>query len=65
MEPELRDIRRKNNLLQIEGTGWDVGNGVVFLASDMARWVTGIVLTIDGGSTAGTAGLTTPKSAFG
>lgn len=64
MEPELRDVRRKNNLLQVEGTGWDVGNGVVFLASDLSRWVTGIVLSIDGGSMAGTLGTTTPMSAF-
>lgn len=36
MPPELREIRRTNNLLQTEGTGWDVGNGVVFLASDQS-----------------------------
>lgn len=65
MDPELRDIRRKNNLLQTEGTGWDVGKGVVYLASDQSRWVTGIVLPIDGGSMAGTMGTTTPMSTFG
>ncbi len=65
MEPELREARRKNTLLQTEGTGWDIGNGVVYLASDQARWVTGIVLSIDAGSMAGTAFNTTPKRAFG
>ena len=64
MSDELREIRRRNNLLQREGTGWDVGNGVLFLASDMARWVTGVILSIDGGSMAGTLGTTTPQGAF-
>jgi NAD(P)-dependent dehydrogenase (short-subunit alcohol dehydrogenase family) len=65
MEPELREARRKNTLLQTEGTGWDIGNGVVYLASDQSRWVTGIILSIDAGSMAGTAYNTTPKRAFG
>jgi NAD(P)-dependent dehydrogenase (short-subunit alcohol dehydrogenase family) len=64
MEPELREARRKNTLLQIEGTGWDVGNGVLYLASDMARWVSGIILSVDAGSMAGTVGNTTPLRAF-
>ncbi len=65
MEPELREARRKNTLLQTEGTGWDIGNGVVYLASEQARWVTGIILSIDAGSMAGTAFNTTPQRAFG
>ncbi|MDX2158360.1 MAG: SDR family oxidoreductase [Hyphomicrobiaceae bacterium] len=64
MEPELREARRKNTLLQTEGTGWDIGNGVVYLASDQSRWVTGIVLSIDAGSMAGTAGNVSPRKAF-
>jgi NAD(P)-dependent dehydrogenase (short-subunit alcohol dehydrogenase family) len=64
MEAELRERRRKNNLLQTEGTGWDIGKGVVYLASDQARWVSGIILSIDGGSMAGTVGNTTPIRAF-
>jgi NAD(P)-dependent dehydrogenase (short-subunit alcohol dehydrogenase family) len=64
MEPELREARRKNTLLQTEGTGWDVGHGVVYLASDQARWVSGIILSIDAGSMAGTVGNTTPTRAF-
>lgn len=64
MEPELREQRRKNNLLQTEGTGWDVGNGVVYLASDLASWVTGVVLPVDGGSMAGTSSSVTPQQLF-
>ncbi len=64
MEPELRDARRKNTLLQSEGTGWDIGKGVVYLASEQARWVSGIILSIDAGSMAGTVGNTTPVKAF-
>jgi NAD(P)-dependent dehydrogenase (short-subunit alcohol dehydrogenase family) len=41
--------RRKAVPLQTEGTGWDVGHAAVYLASDEARWVTGIMLPIDGG----------------
>ncbi len=64
MDPSLREARRKNTLLQTEGTGWDIGNGVVYLASDQSRWVTGIVLSIDAGSMAGTSGNVTPTKAF-
>lgn len=64
MPEELRQARRKNTLLQVEGTGWDIGNGVVYLASDQSRWVTGIVLSIDAGSMAGTAGNVSPPKAF-
>ncbi len=35
--------------LRTEGTGWDIGWGFVYLASDEARWITGILLPIDGG----------------
>src|SRR5262245_35451231 len=49
--PEARERRRKANVLGIEGTGWDVGWGAVYLASDESRWVTGHVLVIDAGMT--------------
>jgi len=34
------------------GTAGDVANGVAYLVSDAARWVTGTTLVIDGGYTA-------------
>lgn len=52
--PEARERRRQSIPLGTEGTGWDVGWGAVYLASDEARWVTGHVLVIDGGLTATT-----------
>jgi NAD(P)-dependent dehydrogenase (short-subunit alcohol dehydrogenase family) len=44
-----RERRRKAVPLQTEGTGWDVAHAAVFLASDEARWITGVALPIDGG----------------
>lgn len=53
MAPEMREARRMRSLLQTEGSGWDVGNAVAYLAGDESRWVTGIVLPVDAGATAG------------
>jgi NAD(P)-dependent dehydrogenase (short-subunit alcohol dehydrogenase family) len=44
-----RERRRKAVPLQTEGTGWDVAYAAVYLASDESRWVTGVMLPIDGG----------------
>ena len=52
MSDKMRADRTRRSALQVEGTGWDVGGGVLYLASDDARWVTGIVLPIDAGATA-------------
>jgi len=52
MTDELREARKNRSLLKVEGTGWDIGNGVLYLVSDEARWVTGIVLPIDAGASA-------------
>ena len=49
MSPELRERRREASLLGIEGTAWDVANAAVFFASDEARYITGVVLPVDGG----------------
>jgi NAD(P)-dependent dehydrogenase (short-subunit alcohol dehydrogenase family) len=51
MTAEARERRRRASPLGIEGTGWDVGNAVAFLASDLARYVTGQTLVVDGGVT--------------
>jgi len=48
---EARERRRRAAPLGVEGSGWDVGWGAVYLASDEARWVTGHVLVIDAGLT--------------
>ena len=55
MTPEVREERRMRSLLQTEGSGWDVGQAVAYLASDEARWVTGVILPVDAGATAGKA----------
>ena len=33
------------------GTAWDVANAAVFLASDEAKFITGVCLPVDGGQT--------------
>jgi NAD(P)-dependent dehydrogenase (short-subunit alcohol dehydrogenase family) len=60
MTPELREARRRRSLLQTEGTGWDVGQAVLFLASDEARWITGVTLPVDAGATAGMSRVPVP-----
>lgn len=53
MTAQAREDRRMRSLLQTEGSGWDVGHAVAFLASDEARWITGVVLPVDAGASAG------------
>ncbi|WP_181781793.1 SDR family NAD(P)-dependent oxidoreductase, partial [Pseudonocardia pini] len=36
-----------------QGTAWDIANAALFLASDEAAFVTGVVLPVDGGSSLG------------
>jgi NAD(P)-dependent dehydrogenase (short-subunit alcohol dehydrogenase family) len=48
----LRDQRRRAGLLGTEGTAWDVAWPAVFLASEEARWITGVTLPVDAGTTA-------------
>ena len=50
LSDEQRVYRKNTTALGTEGTPWDVGWAAVFLASDEAKWVTGSVLTVDGGS---------------
>ncbi|MBB5696240.1 SDR family NAD(P)-dependent oxidoreductase [Muricoccus pecuniae] len=48
----FREARRNAGAIKTEGTGWDVAFGILFLASDEARWITGVILPIDAGVTA-------------
>jgi NAD(P)-dependent dehydrogenase (short-subunit alcohol dehydrogenase family) len=50
MSDVARDRRRKASVLGIEGTGWDIGRAVRFLLSEEARYITGQVLVVDGGT---------------
>ena len=52
MEDDWRELRKKAGPLGTEGTAWDVGWAVVYLASDEAKWVTGVVLPVDAGAQA-------------
>ncbi|KAL6240773.1 hypothetical protein RBB50_012337 [Rhinocladiella similis] len=56
MTDEMRQARINQNLLKQEGTGWDVGYAVLFLCSKEARWITGLIMPVDAGTTAGKAG---------
>jgi len=47
MTGEAREQRRAVTPLGTEGTGWDVGEAVLFLASERSTWITGTVLTVD------------------
>ena len=42
-------MRREAGLLGTAGDGWDVGWAAGFLASDEARWITGVLLPVDAG----------------
>jgi len=44
-----RELRRKAGPLAVEGDAWDVAFAVLFLASDEARFITGVTLPVDGG----------------
>ena len=56
MSADLRERRRRASPLNVEGTGWDIGYAALFLCSDEARYITGVVLTVDGGVTITSAG---------
>ena len=53
LSEEDRELRRRISPLGTEGTAWDVAWAAVYLASDEARWVSGVVLPVDAGLFAG------------
>ncbi len=49
-ETEFRQrLANASGLLGKEGNGWDVAWAATFLASDEARWITGVTLPVDAG----------------
>ena len=49
--PEMLERRRLMGLLGTEGVAWDVAWPAVFLASDESRWITGVEIPVDAGTT--------------
>ena len=49
MTGETRELRRRAGPLGSEGNAWDIAWAAVFLASDEARWISGVVLPVDAG----------------
>jgi enoyl-[acyl-carrier-protein] reductase (NADH) len=53
MSPEMREIRKGWSALGTEGSPWDIAQATLFLCSDRARWVSGQILSVDGGPSTG------------
>lgn len=49
MTEQQREIRRQNVAMQTEGNNWDIAAAGFFLTTEQSRWITGQVLTVDGG----------------
>jgi NAD(P)-dependent dehydrogenase (short-subunit alcohol dehydrogenase family) len=48
----VAEVRARSVPLGRQGTAWDVAHAALFLASDDARFITGVVLPVDGGQSA-------------
>ncbi|KAI7023974.1 MFS general substrate transporter [Hortaea werneckii] len=55
MTDEMRQARINQNLLKREGDAWDVAHAILFLCGRESKWITGLVMPVDGGTTAGKA----------
>jgi NAD(P)-dependent dehydrogenase (short-subunit alcohol dehydrogenase family) len=53
MDPRMREVRKGWSALGTEGTPWDIAQAALFLASDRARWISGQILSVDGGPAGG------------
>lgn len=51
----IRDVRLEVQPIKREGTPDDIANAALYLASDRSTYVTGQVISVDGGATAGDA----------
>jgi NAD(P)-dependent dehydrogenase (short-subunit alcohol dehydrogenase family) len=52
---DVRERRRRAGLLGTEGGAWDAAWLALFLASEESRWITGVVIPVDAGTTSSTA----------
>jgi NAD(P)-dependent dehydrogenase (short-subunit alcohol dehydrogenase family) len=50
MSEEVRAARWQSTALQKEGTGWDIGMAVRFLLSAQSPFITGQIISVDGGT---------------
>ena len=62
-EAAIRETMRADRPLKREGTADDVAEAALYLAGERSRYVTGIVLPVDGGTVAGKAIRRRPKPA--
>jgi NAD(P)-dependent dehydrogenase (short-subunit alcohol dehydrogenase family) len=51
LDPKQVDLTSRTSL-GIEGDAWDIARAALFLAGPDGRYLTGVVLPVDGGSTA-------------
>lgn len=64
-EARIRQQMRDDRPLKREGTADDVAEAALYLATDRSRYVTGIVLPVDGGTVAGKVIVRKPRESAG